>query len=129
MVIPDHIGIPVSILTAVKDDEGKDTEEKRREQINKAMLLTRNKSDIEKEEYQQFYKHRVSHDFQVDPLTWSHNKVEVRTITLACFTSCESTLGHDEPYHKSGLKLYVTCSLLRMTQSSSCHLRVCSWFD
>ncbi|MCW1889269.1 hypothetical protein OK016_04310 [Vibrio chagasii] len=28
----DHIGIPVSILTAVKDDEGKDNEEKHWEQ-------------------------------------------------------------------------------------------------
>ncbi len=53
-----HIGIPVSILTAVKDDEGKDTEEKHWEQIKCAQALwTRNKSDIEKEEYQEFYKH------------------------------------------------------------------------
>ncbi|HFQ5191158.1 TPA: molecular chaperone HtpG, partial [Vibrio vulnificus] len=68
----DHIGIPVSIQTRVRDEEGKETEEVKWEQINKAQALwTRNKSDISDEEYQEFYKH-VSHDF-ADPLLWSHN--------------------------------------------------------
>ena len=71
----DHIGIPVSIQTVVRDDEGNETEEKKWEQINKAQALwTRNKADITEEEYQEFYKY-VSHDF-ADPLTWIHNRVE-----------------------------------------------------
>ncbi|MCZ8486102.1 hypothetical protein O9993_13265 [Vibrio lentus] len=59
-------------------------------------LWTRNKSDIEKEEYQEFYKH-VSHDF-ADPLTWSHNKVEGKNDKhQPALHPRESTLGHDEP--------------------------------
>ncbi|MEZ8791298.1 molecular chaperone HtpG [Vibrio splendidus] len=103
----DHIGIPVSILTAVKDDEGKDTEEKHWEQINKAQALwTRNKSDIEKEEYQEFYKH-VSHDF-ADPLTWSHNKVEGKNdYTSLLYIPAKAPWDMMNRDHKSGLKLYV----------------------
>lgn len=71
----DHIGIPVSIWTLERDEEGKETDQGKWEQINKAQALwTRNKSDIKDEEYQEFYKH-VSHDF-ADPLVWSHNRVE-----------------------------------------------------
>ena len=103
----DHIGIPVSIFTAVKDDEGKDTEEKHWEQINKAQALwTRNKSDIEKEEYQEFYKH-VSHDF-ADPLTWSHNKVEGKNdYTSLLYIPAKAPWDMMNRDHKSGLKLYV----------------------
>ncbi|MGT0150075.1 hypothetical protein ACT691_13285 [Vibrio metschnikovii] len=78
----DHIGIPVYIQTSVRDEEGKETGEVKWEQINKAQALwTRSKSDVSDEEYQEFYKH-VSHDF-ADPLTWSHNKVEGKTIIPA----------------------------------------------
>ncbi len=71
----DHIGIPVSIWTQERDEEGKETGQGKWEQINKAQALwTRSKSDITDEEYQEFYKH-VSHDF-ADPLLWSHNRVE-----------------------------------------------------
>jgi molecular chaperone HtpG len=45
------------------------------ESVNSAQALwTRSRSEVEDEEYKEFYKH-VSHDFE-DPLTWSHNRVE-----------------------------------------------------
>ncbi len=92
----DHIGIPVSILTQEKDEEGKETGETKWEQINKAQALwTRSKSEISDEEYHEFYKH-VSHDF-ADPLLWSHNKVEgKKRLYKSSLHPIESALGYDE---------------------------------
>lgn len=102
----DHIGIPVSIWTVEKDEEGKETEGKW-EQVNKAQALwTRNKSEIEDAEYQEFYKH-VSHDF-ADPLTWSHNKVEGKNdYTSLLYIPAKAPFDMMNRDHKSGLKLYV----------------------
>ncbi|HDY7705093.1 TPA: molecular chaperone HtpG [Vibrio vulnificus] len=103
----DHIGIPVSIQTRVRDEEGKETEEVKWEQINKAQALwTRNKSDISDEEYQEFYKH-VSHDF-ADPLLWSHNRVEGKNdYTSLLYIPSKAPWDMMNREHKSGLKLYV----------------------
>ncbi len=103
----DHIGIPVFIQTEERDDEGKETGEKKWEQINKAQALwTRNKSDISDEEYQEFYKH-VSHDF-AEPLVWSHNKVEGKNdYTSLLYIPSKAPWDMMNRDHKSGLKLYV----------------------
>ncbi|MEZ9877043.1 molecular chaperone HtpG [Vibrio breoganii] len=103
----DHIGIPVSILTKVMDEEGKETDETKWEQINKAQALwTRAKSDINDEEYKEFYKH-VSHDF-ADPLLWSHNKVEGKNdYTSLLYVPSKAPWDMMNRDHKSGLKLYV----------------------
>ncbi|WED20991.1 molecular chaperone HtpG [Vibrio sp. JC009] len=102
----DHIGIPVSIWTVEKDEEGNDKEGKW-EQINKAQALwTRNKSDISEEEYKEFYKH-VSHDF-TDPLLWSHNRVEGKNdYTSLLYVPSKAPWDMMNRDHKSGLKLYV----------------------
>lgn len=66
----DHISLPVEF-------QSYDEKEKifHWEQINKAQALwTRKKSEIKKEEYEEFYKH-ISHDVN-NPMTWSHNHVE-----------------------------------------------------
>ena len=75
----DHISIPVQMLKEELpgEDEVEDAEAKapEMESVNSATALwTRPKSDLNDEEYQEFYKH-ISHDF-ADALTWSHNKVE-----------------------------------------------------
>ncbi len=103
----DHIGIPVSILTKVRDEEGKETDETKWEQINKAQALwTRNKSDINEDEYKEFYKH-VSHDF-ADPLVWSHNRVEGKNdYTSLLYIPSKAPWDMMNRDHKSGLKLYV----------------------
>ncbi|CAM2773646.1 molecular chaperone HtpG [Vibrio rarus] len=103
----DHIGIPVSILTQVTDDEGKATDETKWEQVNKAQALwTRAKSDIADEEYQEFYKH-VSSDY-ADPLLWSHNKVEGKNdYTSLLYVPSKAPWDMMNRDHKSGLKLYV----------------------
>jgi molecular chaperone HtpG len=103
----DHIGIPVSILTKKRDEEGNETDETEWQQINKAQALwTRNKSDISEEEYQEFYKH-VSHDF-ADPLVWSHNRVEGKNdYTSLLYIPSKAPWDMMNRDHKSGLKLYV----------------------
>ena len=103
----DHIGIPVSILTKKRDEEGNETDETEWQQINKAQALwTRNKSDITEEEYQEFYKH-VSHDF-ADPLVWSHNRVEGKNdYTSLLYIPSKAPWDMMNRDHKSGLKLYV----------------------
>ena len=77
----DHISVPVEMLEENVPAEPEEGEEKAEAQdpqweaVNSAKALwTRGKTDIEDEEYQEFYKH-VSHDYE-DSLTWSHNKVE-----------------------------------------------------
>jgi len=76
----DHIAIPVVMKSTPMpnyNEEGNvvDTPEVEDEVVNIATALwTRPKSEIEDQEYQEFYKH-VSHDSQ-DALNWCHNKVE-----------------------------------------------------
>lgn len=74
----DHIAVPVEMLKeAAPTEEGKEETpaEPEWESVNSAQALwTRSKSDVNDEEYQEFYKH-IAHDYE-DSLTWSHNKVE-----------------------------------------------------
>jgi molecular chaperone HtpG len=61
----DHIAFPVTL--AVGDEDPRE--------VNSATALwTRSRSEVDDDEYKEFYKH-LSHDF-ADPLIWSHNKVE-----------------------------------------------------
>ena len=94
----DHIAFPVTL-------EGGDIEEPR--EVNSATALwTRSRSEIEDEEYTEFYKH-LAHDF-TDPLTWSHNRVEgKREYTSLLYIP--STAPYDLWNREAprGLKLYV----------------------
>ncbi|WP_261857924.1 molecular chaperone HtpG [Photobacterium sanguinicancri] len=103
----DHIGIPVHLQAAEMDEEGKETGNKKWEQINKAQALwTRNKSDISEEEYKEFYKH-VSHDF-AEPLHWSHNRVEGKQdYTSLLYVPSKAPFDLYNRDSKHGLKLYV----------------------
>ena len=108
----DHIGVPVEMekvaLPAGDDDAPADADAAVQfETVNAAKALwTRSRSDVQDEEYREFYKH-VSHDFQ-DPVFWSHNKVEGRleyTSLLYVPRSAPFDLwNRDAP---RGLKLYV----------------------
>ncbi|MCL6414517.1 molecular chaperone HtpG [Aestuariirhabdus sp. Z084] len=72
----DHIAVPVIMIKEELPSED-ETEVKAAEEetVNSATALwTRPRTELNDEEYQEFYKH-VSHDFE-DPLSWSHNKVE-----------------------------------------------------
>lgn len=72
----DHIAIPVIMQSEpMPAAEGEEQEAPADETVNSATALwTRNKSELNDEDYNEFYKH-ISHDFS-DPLTWAHNAVE-----------------------------------------------------
>ena len=96
----DHIGFPVLLRNHSESDSEPKT-------VNSATALwTRSRSDVGEQEYKEFYKH-ISHDF-VDPLCWSHNRVEGKreyTSLLYIPTKAPFDLwNRDAP---RGLKLYV----------------------
>ena len=70
----DHISFPINMD---KDDESSDEEKDvtGEDTVNSATAIrTRNKKDINDDEYNEFYKH-IAHDFE-DPIAYAHNKVE-----------------------------------------------------
>ena len=121
----DHIAVPIEIKTpstAALDDEkdgNTDTKTSKTKEakiekvsvddyqtINAATALwTRSKGEIKDEEYKEFYKY-LSHDV-LDPLVWSHNKVEGKfdyTSLLYIPSSAPFDLHNYEVAR--GLKLY-----------------------
>lgn len=108
----DHIAIPVIMQSEPMpeyDDEGNEKPAKAPEDevVNTATALwVRSKSDINDEEYKEFYKH-ISHDFQ-DPLTWSHNKVEGKLeYNSLLYIPSKAPFDLYNREQISGLKLYV----------------------
>jgi molecular chaperone HtpG len=96
----DHIAFPVTLV-------GTDEDEQATKVVNAATALwTRSRTDIDDDEYKEFYKH-LSHDF-ADPLTWSHNRVEgKREYTSLLYIPANAPFdlwNRDAP---RGLKLYV----------------------
>lgn len=114
----DHLSVPVMMVKppepSLEPTEGDDDavvadveQEPTLETVNEAKALwTRSRSDVSKEEYQEFYKH-ISHDFE-DPIAWSHNRVEGKleyTSLLYIPTRAPFDMwNRDAP---RGLKLYV----------------------
>ncbi|MGJ8680956.1 molecular chaperone HtpG [Paraglaciecola sp.] len=115
----DHISIPVKMykeeVPESEGPKGPDGEDGEKipaqpafwEAVNKATALwTRDKSDVSKEEYTEFYKH-ISHDFS-DPMVWSHNKVEGKTeYTSLLYIPSKAPFDMWNRDQKHGLKLYV----------------------
>jgi molecular chaperone HtpG len=95
----DHVAFPIR-LAIVGDD-------KEAEQVNRAKALwTRPRSEIEDDEYLEFYRH-VTHDF-ADPLTWSHNKVEgKREYTSLLYLPSVAPMDLWNREAPRGIKLYV----------------------
>lgn len=107
----DHIALPVEILTHPQSEK-EDQEEAQKsepvwEKINKAQALwTRSRSEVNDEEYKEFYKH-ITHDFS-EPLTWSHNRVEGKQeYTSLLYIPSQAPWDMFNRDHKHGLKLYV----------------------
>lgn len=104
----DHISVPVLMLeeppAGEEDEEPKPAEY---QAINSAKALwTRSRSEIEDEEYEEFYKH-ISHDFS-EPLTWSHNKVEGKLdYTSLIYIPAKAPFDMWQRDTPRGVKLYV----------------------
>jgi molecular chaperone HtpG len=94
----DHIAFPVT-LAGLEEGEPK--------VVNEATALwTRSRSEIDDDEYKEFYKH-LSHDF-ADPLTWSHNRVEgKREYTSLLYIPVNAPFDLWNREAPRGLKLYV----------------------
>ena len=96
----DHIGFSVSLLDRAADDAEPRV-------VNSATALwTRPRTDIDDDEYTEFYKH-LAHDF-ADPLTWSHNRVEgKREYTSLLYVPATAPFDLWNRETPRGLKLYV----------------------
>ena len=94
----DHIGFPVSLHAAGKDDT---------KVVNSATALwTLPRTEVSDDEYREFYKH-LAHDF-ADPLTWSHNRVEgKREYTSLLYIPAAAPFDLWNREAPRGLKLYV----------------------
>ena len=108
----DHVSVPVlmkkeSVALDGDNDEKDEKKEDEDEVINTAKALwTRPRSEIEDDEYKEFYKH-ISHDFQ-DPMTWSHNKVEGKLdYTSLIYIPAKAPFDIWQREAPRGLKLYV----------------------
>ncbi|PNK60180.1 molecular chaperone HtpG [Psychrobacter sp. FDAARGOS_221] len=116
----DHISLPIQMRKEVWQEdvkeEGDDSDAPAGgemvvtdewETINKASALwTRSTSEIEDEEYVDFYKN-ISYDFE-DPLAWTHNRVEGRVqYTQLLYIPKKAPFDLYAREQQHGLKLYV----------------------
>jgi len=102
----DHISIPVIMPKQHMGEEDAPAEPED-ETVNAATALwTKSRSEVEDEQYQEFYKH-ISHDFQ-DALNWSHNKVEGKLeYTSLLYLPSKAPFDMWQRDANRGLKLYV----------------------
>ena len=116
----DHISLPIQMRKEVwqenVEDENDDSDTPAGgemvltdewETINKASALwTRSASEIEDEEYVDFYKN-ISYDMD-EPLTWTHNRVEGRVqYTQLLYIPKKAPMDLYTREQQHGLKLYV----------------------
>lgn len=104
----DHIGVPVRMFSTPGYGASEEDEFiPELESVNSAQALwTRSRSEVEDDEYKEFYKH-VSHDFE-DPLSWSHNKVEGKfEYTSLIYLPKRAPFDLYNREMPKGLKLYV----------------------
>jgi molecular chaperone HtpG len=104
----DHISLPILMQKEEWDAEAK--KQVTRDEwvpVNKAAALwTRNKNDITKEEYEEFYKH-LSYDTEA-PLAYTHNRVEGRSeYTQLLFLPAKAPFDLWNRDKRGGVKLYV----------------------
>jgi len=104
----DHIQIPIVMKKEEWDkDKSEHVVKDEDETINQASALwTRPKSEISKEQYEEFYKH-VGHDFDA-PLAWVHSRVEGRQeYTQLLYIPSRAPFDLWDRERRHGLKLYV----------------------
>jgi len=109
----DHITFPIMMMGEAPPpnedaEEGEQAKAAELEQVNAASALwTRSKSEIEDQEYQEFYK-QVCHDYE-DPLAWTHNKVEGKQeYTTLLYLPRKAPFDlYDMQDQRNGIKLFV----------------------
>ena len=104
----DHITIPILMKKEEVPGKQPDTGDvETTEQVNQASALwARQKNEITKEQYDEFYKH-VAHDFDV-PLAHTHARVEGRQeYTLLLYIPRRAPFDLWDREQRHGIKLYV----------------------
>lgn len=106
----DHIAFPIFLHYEQRkyDDKGKETgKEAKVDQINSASALwQRSKSDLNPEDYNNFYK-TISHD-SADPLMYVHTHAEgTQEYTTLFYVPETAPFDMYQADYKSGVKLYV----------------------
>jgi molecular chaperone HtpG len=105
----DHIDFPVVMDKKIEPDPETENGETsiEEETVNQASALwTRARSEIEDDEYKEFYKH-VAHDFE-DPIDWSHNRVEgTNEYTSLLYIPARAPYDLYDRESHNGIKLYV----------------------
>ncbi|MBS0448695.1 MAG: molecular chaperone HtpG [Proteobacteria bacterium] len=104
----DHISLPILMQKEEWDPEKKEQVAKDEwAPVNKAAALwTRSKSDITKEQYEEFYK-QISYDSEA-PLAYTHNRVEGRSeYTQLLYIPAKAPFDLWNRDKRGGVKLYV----------------------
>ncbi len=97
----DHISLPIEMVSEEEDKKGQ------YEVVNRASALwARPKSEIDGQEYNEFYKH-IAHDFE-DPAAHIHNHVEGRqSYTTLFYIPARAPFDLWDREQHRGIKLYV----------------------
>jgi molecular chaperone HtpG len=104
----DHISLPILMRKEEWDAEAKQqvTRDEWAPVNQAAALWTRNKNEITKEQYDEFYKH-LSYDSE-PPLAYTHNRVEGRSeYTQLLFIPAKAPFDLWNRDKRGGVKLYV----------------------
>jgi molecular chaperone HtpG len=104
----DHISLPILMRKEEWNEEKQATVVTDAfETVNQASALwARNRADVTKDQYDEFYKH-VSHDFQ-PPLAYTHNRVEGRSeYTQLLYVPSHAPFDLWDRNKRGGIKLYV----------------------
>ena len=104
----DHISLPIMMRKEEWNEEKQETVVSENfDTVNQASALwARNRADVTKEQYDEFYKH-VSHDFQA-PLAYTHNRVEGRSeYTQLLYVPGHAPFDLWDRNKRGGIKLYV----------------------
>jgi molecular chaperone HtpG len=99
----DHISLPIRM----RKEDAKEGDAEPWETVNQASALwARSKSDLEDEQYREFYRH-LTNDADA-PLAWTHNRVEGRTeYTQLLYVPARAPFDLWDRQHRRGIRLYV----------------------
>jgi molecular chaperone HtpG len=99
----DHISLPI----CMRPERAEDGEQAEWETVNQASALwTRSRSEIDEDQYREFYKH-LTNDSDA-PLAWTHNRVEGRSeYTQLLYVPARAPFDLWDRQHRRGIRLYV----------------------
>jgi molecular chaperone HtpG len=103
----DHISLPIEMRKQAAGADEQPDAAPEWETVNQASALwTRSKSELDDDQYREFYKH-ITGDMD-PPLAWTHNRVEGRSeYTQLLFVPARAPFDLWDRQHRRGIRLYV----------------------